>query len=127
MTIPSKAKGDGMSEHSIEELERQVEQARSKHRQAALEKMAAEKRLHDRRCLESGYMFKVVTGKRHKILVQDVQFSGRGTAFAVSGFKIKKDGTPGNRIGTVWLADLVAASPYDAPHPHTSKPVEVTA
>jgi hypothetical protein len=94
-----------MGEHSIEELKRQRDNAKSKHQQSALDLAVAEKRLHDALCRESGLLGKIaVLHNGKKIIIHDVKFIGK-KASRVKGFALKKDGTVG-------YAELATYAPF---------------
>jgi len=95
-----------MTEHSIEELQRQRNNAKSRYEEARINLAAAEKRLHDAMCSESGLIGKMVTDKRKKvsIVVHDIEFS-RGKPWALKGFAVKSDGKVGLSERRVWADD----------------------
>lgn len=87
-----------MTEHSIEELKRQVSNAYAKMGEARTAHINAERRLHDARCKASGLMGKKATnGKGATILIHDLTFWGDDVTSYVKGFEYKKDGTLGLR------------------------------
>jgi hypothetical protein len=103
-----------MSEHSTEELRRQLDMAVSKLNAAQLAKIYAERRLHERLCRDSGLMGKVARYGEVAILVHDVGFFGHKPS-TVRGFRFKKDGTLGERESTFYNL----ASVKFEPHPDT--------
>ena len=96
-----------MTEHSVEELKRQYDNAASKANQARLDELAARRRLHSALCRESGWMGKTVTSARKgfSLVVHDIDFIC-GKPWVLKGFKIKKDGTVGNAEGRVYVEEL---------------------
>lgn len=92
-----------MTQHSIEELTRQRNDAKSRHTQTGLDLALAEKRLHDTMCRASGLMGATATNtKGDCILIHDVEFS-RGMPWHVRGFAFKKDGKVGFSERTFYL------------------------
>jgi len=84
-----------MTQRSTEELQRQRDDAYSRHNQTRIDLAMAEKRLHDAKCRDSGLMGKKVTNKKGvQILVHDVEFIGRNPC-SIKGFAYKADGTLG--------------------------------
>lgn len=96
-----------MANHSIEELKRQMYAAASKKTQAELDWRAAEKRFKEARAQETGLIGKKIKGDEKIIIVERVEFITYEDRkpWRVSGPKIKKDGTPGENIGTIYLND----------------------
>ncbi len=109
-----------MTEHSTEELRRQLEAAVSKLDAAKIAKLAAERKLHERMCRDSGLMGKRAKFEHATIIVHDVEFDFSGKPRRVSGFQIKKDGSVGERERTFWSLRGVTFSD------HPSTPVEAT-
>lgn len=86
-----------MSEHSIEELRRQMNDAKAKANSADLLLAAARKRLHDCMCRNSGLIGMVATeNKGRKMLVSDIEFMSE-RPWRLRGFKIRKDGAIGTQ------------------------------
>lgn len=127
MTIPSKAKGDGMSEHSIEELRRQVAQARSRRDQADKDFREAMNRLNAKRIADSGLIGKVATDRGRSLVIRSITYYGELDSKPRSyvGPRLLKNGKLGQQIEI--YAGFSGVTVSDAPHPHSSKPVEVTA
>lgn len=95
-----------MSEHSLKELKRQLDDKRSKFNSARIDVEYAEKRLHDAMCRESGFMGTEVVGRKgERVLVHDVQFLV-GQPWVLKGFAFKKDGKLGFAERHVYVSDL---------------------
>jgi len=102
-----------MTNHSIEELKKQSNAALSRLNEAKKSAAFAEKRLHDEMCRQSGLMGKVVSDKNRSVFVHDVRFMG-DKPWMVKGFKIKKDGKPGEVEVSVYLNGEETISEYVA-------------
>jgi len=100
-----------MTEHSIKELKRQMDDAKSRLNQARIDALAAEKRYHDARVAETGFVGKVMQSAKYSILVQDVEFLS-GKPWRATGFRIKKDGTAGFAEGAIYLHNEHKVLPY---------------
>lgn len=86
-----------MSELSIEELRRQVNEANAKAKSANLLLSAAKKRLHDGLCRKAGLIGKIATETRGRTMrVHDIEFI-RENPWRLRGFKIRKDGAIGSQ------------------------------
>jgi len=83
-----------MTEHSIEELERQWEAARGRKIEADKLLEAARFRLHDAKCEASGWMGEVVEYRGARFVVSDIEFMSKSTPWRLACKQIKKDGTP---------------------------------
>lgn len=95
-----------MSEHSLKELQRQLDVAVSKLNEATAAKAYAHKRLHDAQCRESGLIGTVIRSRNgDRVLVHDVEFLS-GEPWALKGFAFKKDGTVGSSERRVYASDI---------------------
>jgi len=115
-----------MSEHSIEELERQVQSARDRQRQAQQDVWDAESRLQKARNEQSGLVGHVLEFKRYqgygqkakfvtkRILVDTVKPAWRGTMRAF-GKTILANGTVGLRRDDIDVTEATDCGPYVAP------------
>lgn len=101
-----------MSEHSLKELKRQMDDANSRLNQARLEALAAGKRYHDAMVRESGLLNKVVKSVKGSLLVQDVQFVA-DKPWAVTGFRINADGKAGFAERRIYLDGKHEVHPYN--------------
>lgn len=102
-----------MTEHSIAELERQVEVATSKKVEAEKALREAKARLHEKRLAESGLAGKYATSRGRTLLIKNLQyydFIGGGQSLrCYVGPRILKDGTEGQQI-TLYPSDGVVIS-----------------
>ena len=107
-----------MSEHSLKELKRQLDDAKSKLHYAQQNAALATRRFHEARCRETGLMNQTVkTRKGANILVHDVEFLS-GSPYAVKGFAFKKDGSVGFAERRVYVSDLdTTPKPSSEPTP----------
>lgn len=90
-----------MSEHSIEELERQVHQARSRKEEADRALREAENRLHRKLCDDSGLIGKFATYRGRTIEIKSLSFWNFGSKTSLRkyiGHRILKDGSQGQQI-----------------------------
>ena len=127
MTIPSKAKGDGMSEHSIEELRRQVAQARSRRDQADKNLREAMNRLNAKKMADSGLIGKVATDKGRSLVIRSIVYHGENDSVPryYVGPRLLKSGALGQHIEI--YAGFSGVKVSDAPHPQSSNSQKVTA
>lgn len=101
-----------MTDHSIKELKRQMDDANSRLNQANLDALAARKRYHDACVRESGLFNKVVKSARGSLLVQDVEFFS-GKPSSVTGFRINADGKAGFAERRIYLDGKHEVLPYE--------------
>ncbi|QCM05131.1 hypothetical protein CFBP6626_07535 [Agrobacterium tumefaciens] len=94
-----------MSEHSIEELERQVQSARGKAEQWCKAYEEAKERLHEAKCAKTGMIGKTISHKDLSIVVHDIYFLS-GEPWRYSGFALKKDGTVGRQERTIYHSSI---------------------
>ena len=95
-----------MDEHSIEELKRQRDSARSKAQDAAKAYEAAKTRLEAALAEESGWLGEVVTVNGGRYVVRDVEcVSDRPWKLLASPFK--KDGKPSNAVHALYLSSNI--------------------
>jgi hypothetical protein len=90
-----------MSEHSIEELERQVQQARSRKEEADRALREAESRLHQKRCEDSGLIGKYASYRGRTLEIRSLTFWELGSKVSLRkyvGPRILKDGSLGQKI-----------------------------
>ena len=106
-----------MSEHSIEELERQYQAARSRASDANEAERAAKRRLVEAKLLATGLLGHVVSYERgtetRKFVVQG--FSRWGGERILRGFKIKKDGYLSQIEDDAEISRLTDLGPYVEP------------
>lgn len=100
-----------MTNHSLDELKRQMDDAKSRLNKALIDALAAEKRYHDARVKETGLLNKVMTSSKYAILVTDIEFFG-SNPWRATGFRIKADGTAGFSSGYVYFNTPHDISPY---------------
>lgn len=123
MTHPLREETMSDREHTVEELRRQLDMAVSKLNQAQLAKTAAERRLYQRMCRDSGLMGKKATKDGVSIIVHGMEFhSGKPTM--VKGFKINKGGKVGSSERVFYGLLRVEFSDHLPPSPNPSKQVE---
>jgi hypothetical protein len=93
-----------MTEHSIEELERQYQQALSRKNDAESAFKEASQRLHDAKSKASGLIGKLVKDSKGTMMMVDGcgGFSRDGTPYRVSGYILKKNGQLGERYQTFY-------------------------
>lgn len=109
-----------MTDHSIKELKRQMDDAKSRLNKAKLDALAAERKYHEARVAETGFVGKVMQAAKYSILVQDIEFFA-GKPWRATGFRIKKDGTAGFAEGAIYLHSEHKVLPYSGPsHPGVS-------
>jgi hypothetical protein len=114
-----------MSEHSVEELERQVKAAEDRHRQASLDVHAARQRLQDARNAESGIIGHVLQFDRsqgygrkartitRRILVDAVRPMSGGR-YRAYGKIIVANGSVGVRRDDIEAHEATDLGPYQA-------------
>lgn len=96
-----------MSDHSLEELERQVQQARSRKEEADRSFSEATMRLHAKRCENSGLIGKFVTHRGKTLEVTSLKFWESKAGPVIDryiGPRILKDGSRGQKI-TIYASD----------------------
>lgn len=112
-----------MSEHSIEELERQWKQAEDKAKEANLREREAKRRLLDAKFEATGFKdcaaeFKTRRGYGSRVTTSTVMFLPKridlwGTY--IEGPMIRKDGTVGEREVRCRASDATNLGPYTPP------------
>ncbi|WP_313193131.1 hypothetical protein [Shinella zoogloeoides] len=102
-----------MTDHSIEELERQVAQATTKKEVADRELREAKARLHGKRVADSGLVGKYAKSRGRTLLIKNLQFyeffGGRPSLRCYDGPRILKDGSEGQQI-SIYASDGVEIS-----------------
>lgn len=105
-----------MTEHSLDELKRQVDAAFSKSQEANSALSAAKKRLLDAKLQETGLLGHIVSytrGKEERRFV--VEGFSRWSDRRLSGPQIKKDGTLSQRKDDAELTRLTDLGLYESP------------
>jgi len=104
-----------MSEHSIDELKRQLQQAEGRLKAAQHAYADANRRLQKALADETGWIGKKATRGGRSIVVQDIQFVG-DRPFKVTGFKLNRDGRPGRvEVSFIIDGDTVEFTDYEIP------------
>lgn len=102
-----------MDNHSIEELKRQRDSARSKAQDAAKAYEAAKARLEAALAEESGWLGQVVEVNASRYLVREVQ-SLSDSPWKLLASPFKKDGKPSNAVHALYLsANIVKLGQYE--------------
>lgn len=103
-----------MSEHSIEELKRQLDSARSKALAATQVYEAAQARLNTALAAESGWLGQVVEANGRRYVVREVVcISNRPWKLLASPFK--KNGDPSSAVNSLYLSSKIVKCGQYAP------------
>lgn len=104
-----------MSEHSVEELERQYQSAKSRFGSARDDMRAAHERLQQAKLMATGFAGRLVRGRRWGSSPEYTFLAEKITGYnneRITGRIVKKDGTLGARVAELEIKNLIDAGEY---------------